>query len=157
MQSPDNPTPYATTMLLGGGGGPSSTDSCTKHSSSGLLDGCSSGTASPPNQHHQHQHHQHQPAAAAYKPLLPPQSYAPYALGEYDFILSIGAFYVATTQRSLLSTTERYTIITYLCLSVHTVPANWTEFLPPPPEHPPPIPTNAGGCASNKAAGPNVK
>lgn len=46
FQSPDNPTPYATTMLLNGNG--SSGESCTKRS-----DGHSSGTSSPhsdPNQ-----------------------------------------------------------------------------------------------------------
>lgn len=24
------------------------------------------------------------------------------------------------------------------------MPANWTEFLPPPPEHPPPVPNGPG-------------
>lgn len=40
-QSPDNPTPYATTMLLAGSG----SDNC-KHSHSSH-DPCSSGTSSP--------------------------------------------------------------------------------------------------------------
>lgn len=42
-KTPDNPTPYATTMIIGG----SSNDSCTKHSSSSTHEPCSSGTSSP--------------------------------------------------------------------------------------------------------------
>lgn len=41
-KTPDNPTPYATTMLIGGSTGG---DSCTKHSSSGH-ELCSSNTSS---------------------------------------------------------------------------------------------------------------
>lgn len=62
LQSPDNPTPYATTMLIGGSSG----ESCTKHS-----EGCSSGTSSPhsdPNQSYTGPQKQTQHAYPQYPP-----------------------------------------------------------------------------------------
>lgn len=83
-KSPDNPTPYATTMLIPGGNG-SSGESCTKRSN----DGHSSGTSSPHSD--QNQSFNVQSKANLGYPSFPP-------------------------------------------------PASWSEFLPPPPEHPPPLP-----------------
>lgn len=117
-QSPDNPTPYATTMLLAGSG----SDNC-KHSHSSH-DPCSSGTSSP------HSDPQFQTNKSG---LMHGGPYPPHG-GE-----------CLSCRRSEAETGELCRNCFDLHLEFSIVPANWTEFLPPPPEHPPPLPSNPIG------------
>ncbi|XP_055700087.1 roundabout homolog 2 isoform X1 [Phlebotomus papatasi] len=91
QKSPENPTPYATTMLINSGNpsgsSRSSSDTCTKRSNCSR-EPYSSGASSPTSNAIQ----------AKPQPSIP---YTPFP---------------------------------------QIVPNNWTDFLPPPPEHPPPIP-----------------
>ncbi|CAD7078040.1 unnamed protein product [Hermetia illucens] len=111
-KSPDNPTPYATTMIIG----TSSTDSCMKNSSSSN-EQSSSGTHSPHSD--------------------PSQGY--------------GGIQGSGGKHMQGHNYHQYP----------PVPINWSEFLPPPPEHPPPAPQGqpsmgcggrGGGDGNNSAA-----
>ncbi|XP_060653021.1 LOW QUALITY PROTEIN: protein sax-3 [Drosophila nasuta] len=93
-KSPDNPTPYATTMIIG----TSSSETCTKATS--LSADKDSGTHSPYS----------------------------------DAFTAQGAAAVAAAAASNKSN--------YLQYPTDTI--NWSEFLPPPPEHPPPLSSNYG-------------
>jgi len=86
LQSPDNPTPYATTMIIG----TSSSETCTKATS--LSADKDSGTHSP-----------YSDAFAGQAPAVP--------------------------------------LVKSNYLQYPVEPINWSEFLPPPPEHPPPSST----------------
>ncbi|KAM8711248.1 hypothetical protein ACLKA7_000395 [Drosophila subpalustris] len=94
-KSPDNPTPYATTMIIG----TSSSESCTKATS--LSADKDSGTHSPYSD---------------------------------AFNAAQGAAAAAAAAASNKSN--------YLQYPTETI--NWSEFLPPPPEHPPPLSSNYG-------------
>lgn len=131
FQSPDNPTPYATTMLLNGNG--SSGESCTKRS-----DGHSSGTSSPhsdPNQSFNTQS----------KANLGYPSFPPPGTTTHSFSFCI-IFFLFTKQTQFNDLPLPFCPLKALlsdsciCLFLCELIANWTEFLPPPPEHPPPLP-----------------
>ncbi|XP_017959892.1 protein sax-3 isoform X1 [Drosophila navojoa] len=96
-KSPDNPTPYATTMIIG----TSSSETCTKATS--LSADKDSGTHSPYS----------------------------------DAFAAQGATAAAAAAAAAASNKSNY-------LQYPTETINWSEFLPPPPEHPPPLSSNYG-------------
>lgn len=109
-------------MLLNGNG--SSGESCTKRS-----DGHSSGTSSPhsdPNQSFNTQ----SKANLGYPSFPPPGT-------NHSFSLPFSIHSHKEKQKMKKKTTR-----SKLCNDIffQNFIANWTEFLPPPPEHPPPLP-----------------